>query len=315
MSVNAVNSDGSLLRVAGGTLYADAPIGTISPFGGSVVPSGYLLCNGQAVSRTTYAALFAAIGVAFGSGDGSTTFNVPDLREATTKGVGLSGKSNNHMDEDGLALGEFLDDRVQKHHHSLPCLNSTSGTTYGVIKGNWLQDDASSYFNTDGRYGDTTEVKAVGVNYIIKAEHTPVPADFMDAVEEVVEDAAVDVVENGNMKAVTSNAVYDAINTVTNGTINYTNTNGKTTVRWVKSGRTIIYNIHAFDITTGGDVASWSISLPQEIRPIYIAEGMKTALTWSGKFAGEAYMADGGSIVFDVHGDFTSASAQIVAFV
>lgn len=47
MSVNKVNPDGSLLRVAGGTLYADAPIGTISPFGGSTIPSGYLLCDGQ----------------------------------------------------------------------------------------------------------------------------------------------------------------------------------------------------------------------------------------------------------------------------
>ena len=49
MSVNTVKQDGSLQRIAGGTLYADAPIGTISPFGGSAIPSGYLLCNGQAV--------------------------------------------------------------------------------------------------------------------------------------------------------------------------------------------------------------------------------------------------------------------------
>lgn len=50
------------------------------PFSGSVVPAGWLLCYGQAVSRTTYARLFAAIGTAYGVGDGSTTFNVPDMR-------------------------------------------------------------------------------------------------------------------------------------------------------------------------------------------------------------------------------------------
>lgn len=56
------------------------PSGTVLPYGGSSAPSGYLLCYGQAVSRTTYSDLFAAIGTSFGTGDGSTTFNLPDLR-------------------------------------------------------------------------------------------------------------------------------------------------------------------------------------------------------------------------------------------
>lgn len=56
------------------------PIGVWLPFGGDAAPDGYLLCFGQAVSRTTYADLFAVLGVKFGSGDGTTTFNIPDLR-------------------------------------------------------------------------------------------------------------------------------------------------------------------------------------------------------------------------------------------
>lgn len=56
------------------------PVGAVVPFAGAASPSGWLLCGGQAVSRTTYAALFTAIGVAYGAGDGSTTFNLPDLR-------------------------------------------------------------------------------------------------------------------------------------------------------------------------------------------------------------------------------------------
>lgn len=55
------------------------PSGTILPYGGTTVPSGYLLCDGSAVSRTTYAALFAVIGTTYGSGDGSTTFNLPQI--------------------------------------------------------------------------------------------------------------------------------------------------------------------------------------------------------------------------------------------
>lgn len=202
MSVNAVNSDGSLLRVAGGTFYADAPIGTISPFGGSVIPSGYLLCNGQAVSRTNYAELFAVIGTAFGSGDGSTTFNVPDLREATTKGVGLNGKSGVHYDADGVALGEFIEDRVQDHLHRTKLTNmnfQVGSENVAPVTENGGSGIGTVGDIVVGRHGATTEVKAVGVNYIIKAKQVAVPADF----------APVDVIENGNMKAVTSNAVYD----------------------------------------------------------------------------------------------------------
>jgi microcystin-dependent protein len=56
------------------------PTGVILPFAGTSLPNGYLLCAGQAISRTTYSALFSSIGTSYGSGDGSTTFNVPDLR-------------------------------------------------------------------------------------------------------------------------------------------------------------------------------------------------------------------------------------------
>jgi len=54
--------------------------GMLIPYAGSSAPTGWLLCYGQAVSRTTYSALFSALGTTYGSGDGSTTFNVPDLR-------------------------------------------------------------------------------------------------------------------------------------------------------------------------------------------------------------------------------------------
>lgn len=66
------------------------PSGAIIDFGGSLQP-GFLLCDGSAVSRVTYAALFAAISTTWGVGDGSTTFNVPDLRRSVTMGSGGSG--------------------------------------------------------------------------------------------------------------------------------------------------------------------------------------------------------------------------------
>jgi len=65
------------------------PTATIVPWSDSSVPSGFLECNGAAVSRTTYSALFAIIGTTYGAGDGSSTFNVPDLQDNVA--VGKSG--------------------------------------------------------------------------------------------------------------------------------------------------------------------------------------------------------------------------------
>jgi microcystin-dependent protein len=64
-----------------------APSGSIVAFGGSTAPDGWLICDGSAVSRTQYASLFAAIGVAHGSGDGATTFNLPDYQGRFLRGV------------------------------------------------------------------------------------------------------------------------------------------------------------------------------------------------------------------------------------
>jgi len=70
------------------TVIATGPVGEIIATGSLTPPSGFLYCNGDAVSRTTYAALFAAIGTTFGVGDGSTTFNVPDMRGLFLRGAG-----------------------------------------------------------------------------------------------------------------------------------------------------------------------------------------------------------------------------------
>ena len=67
-------------------------VGTIKPWGKATAPNGYLLCDGSAVSRTTYADLFGVIGTTYGTGDNSTTFNVPDLQGKFPQGK--SGTTN-----------------------------------------------------------------------------------------------------------------------------------------------------------------------------------------------------------------------------
>lgn len=205
------NNNGTLELISGATLWADAPIGCIQAYGGTTAPDGWLICNGAAVSRTTYAALFAVIGTSFGAGDGTTTFNVPDLREATVKGAGLTGLSNNHMDADGLAVGEFLDDRVQTHNHSAP--NSANffitGTVATMASGTGVQYNGSNVTtNNSGRSGVTTEVKSVGANWLIKAKQVAVPADFAGAAEAAGTAAAEEVV------ALKQNITDNSLNTI-----------------------------------------------------------------------------------------------------
>lgn len=67
-------------EIAAAPSVTSIPTGAYLPYGGTTAPTGFLLCDGTAVSRTTYADLFAVIGTSYGTGDGATTFNVPDLR-------------------------------------------------------------------------------------------------------------------------------------------------------------------------------------------------------------------------------------------
>ena len=174
MSVN-LNDNGTLKRIAGGTFYADAPVGTIQAYGGAIdsthqAPSGWLLCDGSEKNIDDFADLYAVIGNAFGTPSVNTKFVLPDLREATTKGAGLTGLSNNHYDADGLSVGEFIDDRAK-------VLSSTSNTFGGARNaptgsGGLVICDSSDATVALGKVGATNEVKAVGVNYIIKAKQT-----------------------------------------------------------------------------------------------------------------------------------------------
>lgn len=86
-SVNTAATIRALLGVPATADVAEPP-GVMKQFAGATAPSGWLMCNGSAVSRTTYAALFAAIGTAFGTGDGVTTFNVPNTQNRVLVGAG-----------------------------------------------------------------------------------------------------------------------------------------------------------------------------------------------------------------------------------
>lgn len=99
--------------------------GAILPFARATAPAGWLKANGAAVSRATYSALFAAIGTTFGVGDGSTTFNLPDLR-----GEFVRGLDDSRGVDSGRVLGSTQGDAFRAHNHGVPA----GGTSPGSVR-------------------------------------------------------------------------------------------------------------------------------------------------------------------------------------
>lgn len=120
-------------------------IGTVFQYAGSIAPKGYLLCEGQAVSRIEYSNLFKIIGTIYGNGDGSTTFNLPDMRECVPVGAGTSTRTDIGT-HDALELGKYRADSFASHGHSC----STADTNHkhdfsGSISTSVVQGRYASY--------------------------------------------------------------------------------------------------------------------------------------------------------------------------
>lgn len=118
------------------------PIGTVLDFAGTTAPDGALLCFGQAVSRTTYAALFAVISTTFGAGDGTTTFNLPDARGRVCAGKDdMGGSAASRLTSGGSGV---------------------NGSTLGAVGGAQTHTltEAQMPAHTHGTGGDTLTVSA-----------------------------------------------------------------------------------------------------------------------------------------------------------
>jgi microcystin-dependent protein len=176
-----VDVDGTEPIASVATAENGSPVGAITMYGAAAAPTGWLLCDGSAVSRSTYAALYAVIGVTFGAGDASTTFNVPDMRGVFPKGAGTTsraaGKDANGNYYAGT-LGTYLTDKMQGHKHLVPNLtqyvSGRVGTAGAFSKndGN-INTEYTAVPSTDGtngtpRTGLTTEPQSLCLSYIIK---------------------------------------------------------------------------------------------------------------------------------------------------
>lgn len=110
---------------------AALPAGVILPYGGAAAPAGFLLCQGQAISRTTYAALFAAIGSNYGAGDGSTTFNVPDFRRKIPVGLDAATPFNALGNTGGEETHALTVAELASHSHTMNAVSA--GTPTGTV--------------------------------------------------------------------------------------------------------------------------------------------------------------------------------------
>lgn len=163
--VTKVNAD-NMNKIENG-IYSAVPIGVIMDYGGSSAPNGWLICDGSAVSRTTYSDLFSVIGESFGAGDGSTTFNLPQFQGNVS--IGLDPN-----DEDFDTIGNTFGSKtvtlninqIPPHKHNLYVSGGTnfSGLSYvngGTYNSNFTQE-------TGGGQAHNNVQPSVVVNKIIK---------------------------------------------------------------------------------------------------------------------------------------------------
>lgn len=148
------------------------PPGTILPFAGTTVPSGFLLCNGALVSRTTYANLYAAIGTKWGAGDGSTTFKLPDLRKRHLEGANTASEVGGYL---AAGLPNIIGTFFARNDDDAPtgAFSRTDGWTGGFQAGGYGRHDKYTFdaSTANAAYGASSTVTPPSAKalYIIKS--------------------------------------------------------------------------------------------------------------------------------------------------
>ena len=144
---DVLQSDGSG-NLSFAALPQAVPTGSVHLMASTTPPSGYLKCNGAAVSRTTYADLFAEIGTAFGAGDGSSTFNLPDLR-----GEFVRGWDDSRGVDSGRNFATTQSSQNKQHNHSASSTSSISPSSHNHV---FPGDDQFANANNVGGWTNRT---------------------------------------------------------------------------------------------------------------------------------------------------------------
>lgn len=148
------------------------PIATIMPYAGSTAPTKYLICDGSAISRTTYATLFNVIGTTYGDGNGSTTFNLPNLKGKVPVGLDSMQTEFNALGKNGGSK------ELQEHYHTIVddpnkyvmyYYGDGSGNINGQVGGNQLLGGSDVEHTSTAGTGNSGNLQPyTTLNYIIK---------------------------------------------------------------------------------------------------------------------------------------------------
>jgi microcystin-dependent protein len=164
LTISAPNTNSNFtltLPTESGTIGVNSsPAGTVIFYAANTAPTGFLKANGANVSRTTYAALFAAIGTTFGSGDGSTTFGLPDLR-----GEFIRGWDDGRGVDSGRVFGSAQSADIAAHSHGIG-FDVVGGIGGGVQ--NFVVKGTSTQFSTNNSTGTETRPRNVALLACIK---------------------------------------------------------------------------------------------------------------------------------------------------
>lgn len=156
---------------------AGTPVGTYIQHAGASAPTGFLACDAAAVSRSTYADLFAVIGTTYGVGNGTTTFNLPDARGLVMVGAGANGTLTraDASAYNGGTVGASRNDQMQGHVHTVTTESYTSGSTTKIARGNGDTEPGASTgapaadgVNGTPRTGNETRPAEIAVLVCIK---------------------------------------------------------------------------------------------------------------------------------------------------
>ena len=236
------------------------PVGSISAYGGENIPTNWLKCNGEAISRIDYPELFNVIGTTYGSGDESTTFNLPNISERVI--VGNNGDGEFSLGNTGGEKKHQLTvEELPKHRHNPTPSGATTfsqGGSYDAMQGsgnrsyNFL---GSSYTGEDVPHNNMQPY--IALNYIIKAKQS---VGVVGTVTSDINDINDNAVPNAK-------TVKDYVGTDTDWVDLPLNTGVSAAVsKYRKIGKmveVIITNL------TGYEFQETFVTLPEEIRPTY----------------------------------------------